>query len=75
LVFFESVNSKEIAIALFERVEDYLRKKGIKEIIGPMNPSTNYECGLLVEGFSTPPYIMMPHNPPFYLRTFGNSWV
>ncbi len=64
--FFESVNAKEITIALFERVEDHLRKKGIKEIIGPMNPSTNYECGLLVEGFSMPPYIMMPHNPPFY---------
>jgi GNAT superfamily N-acetyltransferase len=64
--FFESVNSKEVTLRLFERVEDVLRKKGIKEIIGPMNPSTNYECGLLIEGFSTPPYIMMPHNPPFY---------
>ena len=35
---------------------------------GPMNPSTNYECGLLVEGFDSKPYIMMTYNPPYYAR-------
>src|SRR5437899_11781639 len=34
---------------------------------GPMNPSVNDDCGLLVEGFDTPPTIMMPHNPPYYV--------
>jgi hypothetical protein len=33
-----------------------------------MNPSTNYECGLLVDGFSRPPVLMMTYNPSFYVR-------
>jgi hypothetical protein len=35
---------------------------------GPMNPSTNYECAMLVEGFLKPPVLMMTYNPPFYPR-------
>jgi GNAT superfamily N-acetyltransferase len=31
-----------------------------------MNPSTNYECGMLVEGFDSSPFIMMPYNPRYY---------
>jgi hypothetical protein len=33
---------------------------------GPMNPSTNHECGLLIEGFDNPPAVMMTYNPPYY---------
>ena len=33
---------------------------------GPVNPSTNYECGLLVEGFDSSPMVMMTYNPPYY---------
>jgi GNAT superfamily N-acetyltransferase len=35
-------------------------------IRGPTNPSLNYECGLLIEGFDTPPFFMMTHNRPWY---------
>jgi hypothetical protein len=35
-------------------------------MVGPMNPSTNDECGLLVEGFDSPPCLMMPYNPRYY---------
>jgi len=34
--------------------------------MGPMIYSTNYECGTLIDGFDTPPRLMMPHNPPYY---------
>ena len=34
---------------------------------GPASFSANDECGLLVDGFDTPPTIMMPHNPPYYV--------
>src|SRR5439155_163431 len=34
---------------------------------GPMSPSINDECGLLVQGFDTPPTLMMPQNPPYYV--------
>ena len=31
-----------------------------------MNPSTNYECGMLVEGFDSSPMVMMTYNPRYY---------
>ena len=43
---------------------------------GPVNPSTNETCGLLIEGFDSPPVVMMPYNPPYYaglLEDFGLS--
>ena len=39
---------------------------------GPMNPSTNHECGLLVEGFDDPPSVMMTYNPPYYAKLIEN---
>jgi hypothetical protein len=35
---------------------------------GPLNPSTNYEVGLLIEGFDDPPVVMMTYNPPYYSK-------
>ena len=35
---------------------------------GPANPSINYEWGTLLEGFDTPPFFLMTHNPPYYGR-------
>jgi len=40
---------------------------------GPVNPSTNYECGLLVEGFDSSPYVMMTYNPPYYAGRLERS--
>ena len=34
---------------------------------GPTSFSTNDECGLLVEGFDTPPTVLNPHNPAYYV--------
>ena len=33
---------------------------------GPVNPSLNYTCGLLIDGFTTPPVFLMTYNPPYY---------
>ncbi len=51
---------------LFEAAENWLRDNGIKRVRGPYNLSINEECGLLVDGFHTPPYIMMGHARPYY---------
>ncbi len=64
--FYESVDGPDIARALLDRVAVELGKAGLKLMRGPMNFSTNEECGFLVEGFDTPPMLMMPHNPPYY---------
>lgn len=65
--FFECENDPEAAAALFEAAERWVRQKGMHFLRGPLNPSTNYEIGMLLEGFDLPPVIMMPWNPPYYL--------
>jgi GNAT superfamily N-acetyltransferase len=64
--FFECVNDKDVSAKLFETVENWARQKGLTEIRGPVNPSTNDSCGILVEGFDKPPCIMMPYNYEYY---------
>lgn len=72
--FFEVENDKEAAAALLDAARDWVRLSGAETIRGPMNPSTNYECALLVEGFDLDPAVMMTYNPPYYaelLETYG----
>jgi hypothetical protein len=45
----------------------WLRERDIEIMRGPMNPSTNDECGFLLEGFDSPPMIMMTYTPQYYL--------
>jgi ribosomal protein S18 acetylase RimI-like enzyme len=63
---FESINDSEVANALFRAAKDWLRGKGRKEIMGPIDYSTNYVCGLLIDGFQHPPTLLTAHNPPYY---------
>ena len=65
--FFESVDEPAVASALFDTAAAWLRGKGMDTMRGPMNPSINDECGLLVDGFDTPPAVLMPHNPAWYV--------
>jgi GNAT superfamily N-acetyltransferase len=63
---FECVNDPAVAAALFAAAAQWLRAKGRSEIMGPIDYSTNYVCGLLVEGFEFPPTLLTSHNPPYY---------
>ncbi len=64
--FFESIADAEVAEILLSEVKKWLRDHGMEKMAGPMNPSTNDECGLLVEGFDVSPCLMMPYNPRYY---------
>jgi GNAT superfamily N-acetyltransferase len=64
--FFESVNDLDVASALLDKVSDNLRREGMDILRGPMNFSTNEECGFLFEGFNTYPMLMTPYNPAYY---------
>ena len=66
--FFESVNEPPVAAKLFSVVQNWLKKRGLKKMIGPLNPSTNAICGFLLQGFDFPPKFMMPYTPPYYLN-------
>ncbi|NOY77320.1 MAG: N-acetyltransferase [Calditrichaeota bacterium] len=65
--FFESVNDEAVAHALLDAAEKWTKERGMKIFRGPMNPSTNDSCGFLLEGFNSPPVIMMTYNPRYYL--------
>lgn len=62
----EAENNPELLNALLATAEDWLREQGMQQVRGPFNLSINEECGLLVEGYDSPPYIMMGHAPPYY---------
>ncbi|MCU0293923.1 MAG: hypothetical protein MUF10_18395 [Thermoanaerobaculaceae bacterium] len=64
--FFECEDDQAAAGELLAAAADWLRGKGCDCMLGPVNPSTNYEAGLLVEGFDTPPTVMMTYNPRRY---------
>lgn len=66
--FFETIYDQVVAAALFEAAATWLRGRGHDVMRGPASFSTNDECGLLVDGFDTPPTLMMPHNPPHIPR-------
>ncbi len=66
--FFECTDDAAVADALFSAAAEWLRAKGLEIMRGPASFSTNDECGLLVEGFSSPPTVMNPHNPAYYAK-------
>jgi GNAT superfamily N-acetyltransferase len=70
---FESIDDPETAHALLDAAARWLHEKGRTDIMGPIDYSTNYACGLLVDGFDTPPRVMMNHNRRYYSRLL-ESW-
>jgi GNAT superfamily N-acetyltransferase len=65
--FFEAGDDQPVSDALLDAAAAWLRGKGLDTMRGPASFSTNDESGVLVDGFDTPPVLMMPHNPPYYL--------
>ncbi|MCJ7748851.1 MAG: acyl-CoA N-acyltransferase, partial [Desulfobacterales bacterium] len=64
--FFESIPDPDVAEMLLSKVGGWLKEHRMEKMTGPINPSTNDECGLLVEGFDISPCLMMPYNPRYY---------
>ncbi|MCH2596398.1 MAG: GNAT family N-acetyltransferase [Pirellulales bacterium] len=70
--FFESVEDEEVSGRLFDAVRAWFAERNIDSLRGPVNPSLNYECGLLVDGFDEPPWFMMTYNKPYYGKLIDN---
>jgi hypothetical protein len=62
----EAPDDPAIFSALFETAENWLRQKGMQQIVGPFNLGINQEVGVLTEGFDTPPCVMTSHSPRYY---------
>ncbi|MEE4295789.1 MAG: N-acetyltransferase [Wenzhouxiangella sp.] len=70
---FECINDPEVAIQLIQVAERWLTDKGCKVMRGPYDLGINQSCGLLVEGFETPPMILMGHAPRYYSSLLASS--
>ncbi len=64
--FFECIDDPSAATALLDTVKNWCKVRKLGTLRGPMNLSTNHECGLLVEGFDSPPVLGITYNPPYY---------
>ncbi|MBI2339058.1 MAG: N-acetyltransferase [Deltaproteobacteria bacterium] len=71
--FFDCVDDPLVSAALFEEASRWLKSRGMEKICGPMSFSINEEVGVLVDGFDSPPFPFMAHNPPYYDRLIGSS--
>lgn len=69
----EAEHEAGIFQALFQAAETWLQAQGMATVRGPFNLSINQECGLLVDGFDSPPMIMMGHARPYYQRYFERN--
>jgi GNAT superfamily N-acetyltransferase len=68
--FFECQDDEGAARALMDAAGNWLSARGLDRLRGPVSPSTNHECGLLVRGFRWEPTFMTPWNPRYYLNLF-----
>jgi hypothetical protein len=71
--FFEAEDDPDTARALFQEAEGWLAGRGMEAARGPLSFSINQEVGLLIDGFDTPPMIMMNHSRPYYGRLIESA--
>lgn len=70
---FESVENSGVSEALFKAAEKWLGERGMNKICGPFSFSINEEVGLLIDGFDSPPFPYMAHNPPYYQQLMAQA--
>ncbi len=70
--YFECIDDQEVANALLDTAKKWLIEQDLNKMHGPASPSSNYEYGLLVDGFDDAPRIDMTYNPPYYQKLIEN---
>jgi len=64
--FFDVIEDYGVAKALLDTASDWLRQQGFDAVLGPTNLSTNETCGVLIENFDEPPFVLTTYNYPYY---------
>ena len=64
--FLDAVDDPVVFEVLTSTAENWLKGQGMKRVTGPFSLSINDESGLLIDGFDSPPYVMMGHAKPYY---------
>jgi len=65
---FESIDDFEVAKALIETAENWLKDKGMTGVYGPLGFSNLDHQGLLIEGFDYLPSIASEYHMPYYQK-------
>ncbi len=73
--FFECINNRQAAFALFDQCKNWIESKGAQAMDGPINfGSRDRWWGLLIDGFEREPNYQCNYNPPYYkdfFETYG----
>jgi GNAT superfamily N-acetyltransferase len=70
---FDVVDDSHVAGELLDAAAGWARRRGMRTLMGPVNLSTNHDCGVLVDGFGVPPAMMMPYNFPYYAQLLESN--
>lgn len=65
---FECLDDADVARALFDAVTAWARPRKLVSLLGPVSFSTNYDCGILLDAYDLPPFLLTTYNPPYYPR-------
>src|SRR4029077_1147813 len=71
--FFDTIDDQEVGKALLDRAAEWLKERKMKRIRGPLSLNINEELGCLVQGFDTPPMILMPHHRSYQGAVIENA--
>jgi hypothetical protein len=63
--YLDTIEDSEVSGALLDAACAWLRERGMKTVRGPVSLSINEELGCLINGFDSPPFVMMPHHRPY----------
>ena len=63
--FIDTIDDQEVVEELLEAAANWVSARGMKRIRGPLSLNTNGLVGCLVDGFDTPPAVMMNHHRPY----------
>lgn len=63
--FLDTVDDAEVCSALMERAAAWHKSFGMKRLRGPITLNMAEEVGCLVDGFDSPPMLLMGHHRPY----------
>ena len=69
---FDAIDDQEVANALFDKVFDWAKSKGMEEVVGPLGFSDLEREGLLIEGFDQLSTFEEQYNYPYYQKLIEN---
>lgn len=64
--FFDVIEDYSVASVLLDTATEWTKHKNVDRILGPTNFTTNDTAGMLIDGFDSPPTVMMTYNKPYY---------